>query len=230
MNNIIFYFTGTGNSLKVARDIGKNLENCEIQLVTNFQEKVLKSGYDRIGFVFPVYAANIPNCFIKFLSEVDFTKNKDAYFFAVSTQGGYTGNSLFTVDNLLKKQNIELNGAFNVKMFSNNVVLYNMGSDPIKTNEKSNIIITKIANQIKEKEKTDVVLKERKIWKLMSNSLSKSFKTKDKFFNVSENCNSCGTCKKICPAKNIDFSTFKPTFLHKCEQVYHVSKIVLQRL
>ena len=30
MSNIIFYFSGTGNCLKVAKEIAKELENCKI--------------------------------------------------------------------------------------------------------------------------------------------------------------------------------------------------------
>ncbi len=50
--NIIFYFTGTGNSLKVARDIAKELGDCEIKLITNFKERVLEKATKVLALYF----------------------------------------------------------------------------------------------------------------------------------------------------------------------------------
>jgi ferredoxin len=46
----------------------------------------------------------------------------------------------------------------------------------------------------------------------------KSLANKDKGFNVSEACNGCATCGKVCPVGNIKMQDGKPTFLHHCEQ------------
>ncbi len=216
--NIIFYFTGTGNSLKVARDIAKTKENCEVKLVTNFKDKSLSSGYDSIGFVFPIYASNMPNYFIKFLANVDFNENKNSYFYAIGTYGNSSGNSFFVANKLLERQGLKLNGAFGIKMFSNNVVLYNMKGDPIKKNEDASVIISEIAKKIDNKETTDIPKKSKLFGKLLSDFASKGFAEKDKNFNISEDCNGCSICSKVCPVQNIEMSNNKPTFTHKCEQ------------
>ncbi|MDR3600940.1 MAG: 4Fe-4S ferredoxin, partial [Desulfosporosinus sp.] len=61
MRNRIYFFTGTGNSLKVAQDIAKALPSCE--LVAIYKDTLLEipSGYERIGFVFPNYAGGPPS-------------------------------------------------------------------------------------------------------------------------------------------------------------------------
>ena len=46
----------------------------------------------------------------------------------------------------------------------------------------------------------------------------KSLVNKDKGFNVSEACNGCETCSKVCPVGNIQMQEGKPIFLHHCEQ------------
>ena len=44
--NIIFYFTGTGNSLQAAKIIAKQLENCTLQLVSTYYKLKIPAGYD----------------------------------------------------------------------------------------------------------------------------------------------------------------------------------------
>ncbi len=216
--NIIFYFTGTGNSLKVARDIAKELENCEIKLITNFKERALEGGYDRVGFVYPIYGSNLPNYFLKFLYHVDFSKSKDAYFFAVSTQGANSGNSWFNVSDLLGKQGVKLSGAFQVKMFANYVALYNMKDNAEEQNREASAVIKAITSEIKAKMKTDIPTKPNPISKIISNMIASGFGEKDKGFNCSSDCCGCGICEKVCPVRNIELSNSKPTFKHKCEQ------------
>ncbi len=218
MKNIVFYFTGTGNSLKIARDIANELGDCEIKLITNFEEKVLASGYERIGFVFPVYCASIPNCLSRFLSDVDFSLNSDAYFFAVSTQGGGKGNSLYDVKKLLQQQNIELNAAFDLKMFSNYIVLYAMKEDVAKINEPSSHAIVDIAKQIKAKEDTNTPNRGSLFLKLIAKALLPTLAKKDRHFNISSGCDGCGICEKVCAVKNIALVDGTPTFKHHCEQ------------
>ncbi len=216
--NIIFYFTGTGNSLKVARDIAKELENCEVRLITNFNESKIDEGYSSVGFVHPVYASKLPNYFINFLQTVDCTNSKEAYFYAVATQGGTSGNSLVNVNKLLEKQGIKLSGAFGVKMFANYVALYNMKDNAVAANEKSNVAIQSIVKTVRGKVKTEIPTKENKIVSFASNLIAKKFAEKDKGFNVSSACNGCGICEKVCPVRNIELAGGKPTFKHKCEQ------------
>ncbi len=216
--NIIFYFTGTGNSLKVARDIAKEIGDCEIKLVTNFKDRALAEGYESVGFVFPVYASNMPNYFLKFLYRVDFRKSRDAYFYAVSTQGRSSGNSFYNVNRLLRRQSLELNASYEVKMFANYVALYNMSKNDEMANEDASIVVESIAKEVKEKVEKPISMKESKVATVMSNFMAPKFAMKDKGFNVSNECGGCGICEKVCPVRNIEIVAYKPTFKHNCEQ------------
>ena len=39
----------------------------------------------------------------------------------------------------------------------------------------------------------------------------------DKQFWVTDRCNSCGICVKVCPVNNINLIEGKPVWQHKCE-------------
>ncbi len=216
--NIIFYFTGTGNSLKVANDIAKELENCEVRLVTNFKDRALSAGYERVGFVFPIYCSNMPNYFYRFLKNVDFRHNKDAYFFAVSTQGANSGNAAYNVNYLLERQQLKLNAFFSIKMFANYVALYNMKDNAEEANAESSANIKVVASDVNAKVKTNLPTKANAIAKFMSNMMAPKLADKDKGFNISNDCSGCGVCEKVCPVRNIELVASKPTFKHKCEQ------------
>jgi hypothetical protein len=56
LKNIIYYFTGTGNSLYLTRQLGKQLENYQIESMTNDPPTQPVGGpNENIGFIFPVY-------------------------------------------------------------------------------------------------------------------------------------------------------------------------------
>ena len=63
---MLFYFTGTGNSLYVA----KNIENDPISIpqIINKQEQIYKG--DRIGVVAPIYGHELPEMVKEFLKIV----------------------------------------------------------------------------------------------------------------------------------------------------------------
>ncbi|NRX98609.1 flavodoxin domain-containing protein [Clostridium beijerinckii] len=61
MNTTIYYFSGTGNSLKVANDLSNQLTDSKIVKISKNNMSVFNDTQsDKIGFVFPVYNAGIP--------------------------------------------------------------------------------------------------------------------------------------------------------------------------
>ena len=76
--NIIFYFTGTENSLKVAKDVANIINDCKVISMAAYKEDNCLNDMERIGFVFPVYGS-LPNLVNKFISKIEFPKNKDIY-------------------------------------------------------------------------------------------------------------------------------------------------------
>ena len=60
MNKVeVYYFSGTGNSLTVARDIAKELNAKIINILSIINQENINSDANVLGFVFPIIILNI---------------------------------------------------------------------------------------------------------------------------------------------------------------------------
>jgi ferredoxin len=212
--DLIFYFSGTGNSLNSAKIIGNGLGNCEI--ISMNKEYIFEKSYERIGFVFPCYSGGLPNIVKNFIAGLDLTLNKNAYFFGIVTCAVSSLNSLHDLNKLLLEKNIKLKYGKELKSVSNFIIIYNTPVNQ-KVLDKSN---EKLENIIKDIAGKKIITKYRNIlfFSSLHNKFVKIFPKLGKEFNVSDNCNCCMTCIKICPVKNIILKDNKPEYLNKCEQ------------
>jgi ferredoxin len=219
--NIIFVFSGTGNSLWAAKKISEELENCEIVSMGCYEEYTLTDQYDVIGFIYPTYYRGVPARVQDFVSQFDFQNNKNAYFFAIATCGSVDTacNATVQMRNLLKRKGITLSYAEKLDMFSNYIIFYDMRDTVKEEAWQSARDLEPIIDNIK---KRTVDITELRI-KLFEHLIYKVFfqfaPHVDKNFNVSDACTHCSICKKVCPVNNIDLGQDKkPYFKHHCEQ------------
>ena len=87
----IFYFTGTGNSLAVAKRLSGEL----VSIPQVMKERSFVFEDEAIGIIFPLYCFNPPKMVREFLSKAKF--NTD-YLFAVATYGNLAGASMQDLD------------------------------------------------------------------------------------------------------------------------------------
>jgi ferredoxin/flavodoxin len=216
MENIVFYFSGTGNSLKVAKDISKELKYCEI--VSMARPFNLLKQYDSIGFVYPTYFWGLPKKVIEFIENINLENNKNTYFYSITTYGGSAGNAIYQLYELLfNKHGIRLNYGQKLQMFSNYVILYDMSEKINEITKKSNEKLIPIINLIKMK-KNNSVNKLTRIFRFINNDFIKKVSDMDKGFTIDNNCTGCGICEKVCPAKNIEMADNRPQYKNRCEQ------------
>ena len=87
MKTTIYYFTGTGNSLKIAKSLSNKLDDCELKPIAKvWEEEYLASSTEKVGFIFPLYYAGLPKIVYDFLQKIELSKSE--YFFAVVTYAG----------------------------------------------------------------------------------------------------------------------------------------------
>ena len=98
----IYYFTGTGNSLDVARKLGEKIGNAKVLSIaqTVTQDHVIAS--DIVGIVCPIYMYNIPLMVVDFIKKI---KNAH-YLFMVFTYGGEVGSAMKVAQKLFKSHNM----------------------------------------------------------------------------------------------------------------------------
>ena len=222
MKTIIYYFTGTGNSLAAARKIAAVLGDCELVPVASLKET--KDGIvpdaERVGIICPVYFSGLPLMVAGFAGRLDLSRSQ--YTFAVVTYGGSGGPStLRQLDSILTVRNRGLDAGYMVKMPGNYILMY---SSPAGKNREDMLAradtqIMDIAGAISrcERRKLPSSLVSNLVHALAYPWFASHVHEDDRKFTVSEDCTSCGTCAVICPAANIELVEGKPVWKHHCE-------------
>ncbi len=218
MKTTIYYFSGTGNSLKIARDIAEKLEECELVPIAKvWQQDQLASTSEKVGFIFPLYYFGLPKIVYDFTNNIELAKSN--YFFAVVTRAGNAdGAPLQQLNNILETKTKKLNAGFFIRMPSNFIIGYNTDSETVQNEFFENAIsqVEKITNIIKENGES--FQKETNISERMNKKFRDKVYANDKSFYANENCNNCGMCESVCPVNNIVLIESLPQWQHKCQQ------------
>ncbi len=210
---MIFYFSGTGNSLQVAKSIGEYNEEKLISIAREMNSMksefryTLKQG-ETIGFVYPVYAWAPPKMVLKFIEKLSFDNYKDNYVFSVATCGENIGNTMKILGNALRKNNLNLNSGFSIVMPNNYIIMGDVDSKDI---EEKKLFIAEEAlediNLIIKERKKDVfqVVKGFMPWVLSGiiNPLFNKSTNDTKKFYADDRCIGCGICESVCNSNTI---------------------------
>lgn len=217
---MIFYFSGTGNSQFVAKEIAGHI-NDEIvsinHLLKNGKRSVFKSASPLI-FVLPTYAWRIPKVVDNWIRKAEFTENKEAYF--ILTCGGAAGNADVYAKKLCKETGLAFRGLASIVMPENYLALFPTPDEPQCQIiiEESKPAIKLLAEQIQRGEAfpwKKASIKE----KLLSGPVNLIFYplfVKDKGFTVKDTCISCNQCVENCPLNNIELHSGKPIWKGNC--------------
>ncbi len=221
MATVLYFYTGTGNSLWTARRLSENLDGTQIIPMSTAGEGRLKVDADCVGLVFPVHIWGLPRRVADFAARLAPVEN--TYLFAVAVNAGQVAATLVQLRRLLEERKLHLASGFSLCMPSNYIPWG--GAPPAPKQEalfdKAREKIARIASAVKERTRQEP---EKGPWwqnLLFSWFYRKSFTrvpAMDSSFRADDKCNGCGICARICPADNITIQNDRPGWRHRCEQ------------
>jgi ferredoxin len=218
MPDRIFYFTGTGNSLFIARRLSERFPDFRLTPVAaHAAEPRIDIGGAAVGFVFPAYYGGLPNIIRRFVKKLAF--QGEPYIFCVVTAAyPWSCFALHQMKNLLGAKGRGLNAGFYVAMAENYIVKYDVPS-----REKREAIdlncertLAEILTAIENRRNHSVV--ETAFYALVPYPYFMSrLPRKDRHFHADGRCTGCGICEKVCPVGNIRLTEGRPRWNNRCE-------------
>ena len=114
MQSSIYWFSGTGNSLSVAKKLSQSLGMPMVSIANAERCDMVGCEGDTIGLVFPVYNHFVPYIVKRFIEKIDSLEGK--YIFAVCTFGDSNGIALKYLAKLISAKGGRLSAGFGIKM------------------------------------------------------------------------------------------------------------------
>ncbi|MDG5816522.1 EFR1 family ferrodoxin [Chitinispirillales bacterium ANBcel5] len=220
----IFYFTGTGNSLHVARELQKRIPDATlVPVIGSLNNDSLKATAETVGFVFPIYLMGLPAPMVEFIERFDSTPAN--YLFAFATRGGTFHYADVMLAKMLKRRGKKLNAFFIATMVKNTPCgvapkylpgykkMVERWPEAITNSQVKKLELPlqqkldEVSNCIKNKSRWfDERSILRTILKRMTSMIlpsAKAMKTTIPYF-ADSTCTSCAMCRKVCPSGKVD--------------------------
>lgn len=212
---MVFFFTATGNSLAVAKELDTDFFSIPQELK---KDGILSYKADVIGIVAPTYSGLMPRIVRRFLSKAHFETD---YFYIVMTYGMNPSVAEKEAVDYGEHVGIHVDYAASIQMVDNFIFAFDM------KDQKS--IDKKIPEQLKQI-KDDIADRKTGFRKPEEDQL-KGFSfvserncrwpemTDGTQITVKDNCIGCGTCTKVCPLGRFYVGEDKKAYRHSeyCE-------------
>jgi ferredoxin len=225
----VYYFTGTGNSLAVARDMAEKLKARLTPVTLDISQEGLLTQADTVGFVFPVYDFKPPPVVEEVIRQSQNLSSR--YLFAACTYGIAPSQSLRHLEKVIVSRGGQLAAGFAVGMPHNGI-----GCSAVSEGEHKRLFKNwkgrsrEICEYIEAKEKGRI--ESSSLFSGLSGNL-KMAPTLFRFLGrvllkginslaltASNDCNGCGICARICPMHNIEIVSDKPTWADRCASCF----------
>lgn len=221
MNTRLYYYTGTGNSLWIARMLARELGDAGTIQVSPISGGTVESRGDAVGIIFPVHIWGVPRRVIAFVNTL--INDPSRYYFAVAANAGQVAATLLQLKKLMRAKGLTLSAGFGIVMPSNYIPWGGPGpkDKQISRFTKAGEKITAIADVVAKREQRPVErgpLWQNILFTWLNRLAFPHVPSMDKSFRADEKCNFCGICKTVCPSGNIELQAGRPVWLHHCEQ------------
>jgi Pyruvate/2-oxoacid:ferredoxin oxidoreductase delta subunit len=224
MKTRLYVYTGTGNSLWVARRLALELKEATLEFmpyVSAGSQGDFEVEADRVGIIFPVHIWGLPARIIQFVNHLQ--AKPETYFFGLAVNAGQPAATLLQLRKLMSSRKLTLATGTSFVMPSN----YTPWGGPGPVDAQQQLFreaqekVKVIAGLILQEDRRKVdrgPLWQNVFFSWIYKMSFRSVRKMDKKFWADDKCNNCGICSKVCPACNIEMIKGKPAWLHRCEQ------------
>ena len=213
MSAVIYYFSGTGNSYRVAKAVSDGLENATLVNIAKEPNPKHDVSSNVVGVVFPLYYFGLPVIIEKFLEQLKVPGN--AYVFVIVTRGEpMAGGAKKQLDIAFSAKSLKYQ-FFRYITMGNNFPFYffNGSAEKVKLQRNNNADekVSSFLSDIKAKRQSKVfsILDYPPFPAITLRLPTFGYKhflqiyNKDSCFKVDETCTKCKKCENICPTANI---------------------------
>ncbi|MCL2479620.1 MAG: EFR1 family ferrodoxin [Treponema sp.] len=212
----ICYFSGTGNTLwsakKIAAQSGGETELINMGVCTGGK---ISLEAEAVILLFPAYAYGLPVIVRNFVKKAEF---RTAYLAVFVSYGTSPGGALAEISRILGRKKITNLWFGRIPAVENYIAMF--GPQKQKTIarriEMQRTATEEAVRCIKER-KTNRVFAFRPVSSCVSMLFSLGIKLFYRWYKVTDKCDGCGICQKVCPVAGIVMKNDKPQFTKKCE-------------
>ncbi|TLG76768.1 EFR1 family ferrodoxin [Culicoidibacter larvae] len=215
---ILFYFSGTGNTLYIAEQIQKAFSDASLLPM----HKLADIPHEAINgktliLLYPVYYIRPPVYVKKMLHQAN-TLLANATIILIATYSGNSGYAFKDIETILPQKPSQ---TFSIKMPGNYYREYSAYPKKYqdrllkKADKKLETIIIAIKNRHVTRDKPINIIS--KLYNKKTTIIQNNFQMMDAQFKVSDACTKCTTCQNICPVQNISIEE-QVQWHHHCEQ------------
>lgn len=217
---MIYYFTGTGNSRYIARELHQQLNEDYISVNTLIRnnDHSLQNIQGTLVFVVPTYAWRIPRIVEEWIRLTAFKDVEEVYF--VMDCGGNIGNAGYYNRKLCEKKGFNYRGTMEIIMPENYLAMFNTPEDDEakKIVKQADPIIKEAVSYIHQHlpfPNMSLQLKDKFQSSIVNTVFYPLFVKAAAFYSTDE-CIGCGLCEKLCPLKNIQIKDHRPVWGKEC--------------
>ena len=216
----IYYFSGTGNSLQVARELQKGIPEARlIPMVSLLNRAVIRIEGETVGLVFPLHAFTVPMPVREFLKKL--RPESASYLFAVATRGGSPCRVFQDVNRILKRKGKSLDAHFYINMPNNYLIGFDLPTPAHIARLESEMrqqvasirkIIT-VQEKSREKDPHHHFLYERILFPLFKTfAHTTRYGNLERRFYADAKCTHCQTCERVCLSGKIKLRDGSPVW------------------